>query len=141
MLQITLEKSGLFAASDGPEPVRGPGDAIIRVRRIGVCGPDLHAFAGRQPFFNCPRILGHELGGRIVFVGLIQGDVTFSDPNFHRRELTLCASRNSTSGTFREIISRIEAGRIDTTPWITIDSSSPRRHRCFLRRSPETRPY
>jgi threonine dehydrogenase-like Zn-dependent dehydrogenase len=58
-------------------------------------------------------------GGRIVFVGLIQGDVTFSDPNFHRRELTLCASRNATSNTFREIIRLIEAGKIDTTPWIT----------------------
>jgi threonine dehydrogenase-like Zn-dependent dehydrogenase len=58
-------------------------------------------------------------GGRIVFVGLIQGDVTFSDPNFHRRELTLCASRNATAGTFREIIRLIEAGRIDTKPWIT----------------------
>ena len=34
-------------------------------------------------------------GGRIVFVGLFQGDLTFNDPNFHRRELTLLASRNS----------------------------------------------
>jgi threonine dehydrogenase-like Zn-dependent dehydrogenase len=58
-------------------------------------------------------------GGRIVFVGLIQGDVTFNDPNFHRRELTLCASRNATAKTFREIIGLIEAGRIDTKPWIT----------------------
>ena len=58
-------------------------------------------------------------GGRIVFVGLIQGDVTFNDPNFHRRELTLLASRNSLPTTFRGIIAQIEAGRIDTTPWIT----------------------
>ena len=55
----------------------------------------------------------------IVFVGLIQGEVSFSDPNFHRRELTLCASRNSTAATFREIIALVEAGRIDTQPWIT----------------------
>jgi threonine dehydrogenase-like Zn-dependent dehydrogenase len=58
-------------------------------------------------------------GGRIVFVGLFQGEVTFNDPNFHRRELTLLASRNALPGTFREIIKLIEAGKVDTAPWIT----------------------
>jgi 2-desacetyl-2-hydroxyethyl bacteriochlorophyllide A dehydrogenase len=58
-------------------------------------------------------------GGRIVFVGLFQGEVTFNDPNFHKRELTLLASRNALPGDFSRIISLIEAGRIDTTPWIT----------------------
>ena len=307
MLQIVLEKPGQFVAAYGAEPTLTPGDALVRVHRIGVCGTDLHAFAGKQPFFNYPRILGHELGvevidpgsephglragdrcsvepyincgrciacrrgkpncctslnvlgvhsdggmrplfalparklhrsakldyeqlalvetlgigahaieraeikpadfvlvigagpiglsviqfalvtgatlavmdvseprlafcreklgvkhtltpaetparlqeigggdlptividatgnansmagtfelaahgGRIVFVGLFQGDVTFSDPNFHRRELTVCASRNSTPQTFRDIIALVEAGRIDTHPWIT----------------------
>lgn len=307
MLQIVLEKPGHFAAHDGPEPTHAPSDALVRVRRIGVCGTDLHAFAGKQPFFNYPRILGHELGvevldpgsdphglkpgdrcslepylncghciacrrgkpncctslnvlgvhsdggmrpllavparklhrsatldfeqlalvetlgigahaveraeiksddfvlvigagpiglsviqfalvtgaklavmdiaesrlafcrdqlgvkhtltpadspaklkeifggdlptivfdatgnaksmagtfdliahgGRIVFVGLFQGDVTFNDPNFHRREITVCASRNAVPQTFRDIIALIEAGRIDTKPWIT----------------------
>lgn len=58
-------------------------------------------------------------GGKLVFVGLFQGDVTFHDPLFHRKELTLLASRNATSQTFRTIISAIENGRMDTTPWIT----------------------
>ncbi|HKB91140.1 MAG TPA: zinc-binding alcohol dehydrogenase family protein [Opitutaceae bacterium] len=58
-------------------------------------------------------------GGRLVFVGLFQGDVTFNDPNFHRRELTLLASRNARSPDFERIIRLIETGRIDTTPWIT----------------------
>lgn len=58
-------------------------------------------------------------GGRLVFVGLFQGDVTFHDPNFHRRELTLLASRNARPGDFSRIIALIEAGRLDTTPWIT----------------------
>jgi len=308
MLQIVLEKPGQFVAADGPEPVLSPGEALVRVHRIGVCGTDLHAFAGKQPFFSYPRILGHELGvevidpgsdpqglkagdrcsvepylncghciacrrgkpnccaslnvlgvhrdggmrpflavparklhrsttlgyeqlalvetlgigahaveraeptkddfvlvigagpiglsviqfalvtgatlavmdvseprlafcrdqlgvrhtvvagpeavaqikaigggdlptividatgnptsmtgtfdlaahgGRIVFVGLFQGDVTFNDPNFHRRELTLCGSRNALPQTFRDIIRLVEAGRIDTKPWIT----------------------
>jgi 2-desacetyl-2-hydroxyethyl bacteriochlorophyllide A dehydrogenase len=308
MLQIVLEKPGQFAAVDGPEPTLAPGDALVRVHRIGVCGTDLHAFAGKQPFFSYPRILGHELGvevvdpgsephglkagdrcsvepyvncghciacrrgkpncctslnvlgvhsdggmrpllavparklhrstqldyeqlalvetlgigahaveraeikredfvlvigagpiglsviqfalvsgatlavmdvseprlafcrdqlgvkhtvvagsdsaaqlraigsgdlptividatgnaksmagtfdliahgGRIVFVGLFQGDVTFNDPNFHRREITICASRNSVPQTFRDIIHLVETGRVNTQPWIT----------------------
>ncbi len=308
MLQIFLEGPGKFAASDGPEPTLDAGETLVRVHRIGVCGTDLHAFAGQQPFFNYPRILGHELGvevvdpgtephgltagdrcsvepyincqrcvacrrgkpnccsdlkvlgvhvdggmrpliavparklhrsaelsydqlalietlgigahaveragvkpddtvlvigagpiglsviqfvlvtgatlavmdvsdsrlafcrdqlgvnhtlaagpdapsrlkaifggdlptlvidatgnprsmagtfdlpahgGRIIFVGLFQGDVSFNDPNFHRRELTLSGSRNSLPSTFRDIIALVEAGRINTAPWIT----------------------
>jgi 2-desacetyl-2-hydroxyethyl bacteriochlorophyllide A dehydrogenase len=58
-------------------------------------------------------------GGRLVFAGLVRDNVTFADPLFHRREMTLLASRNSTAADFRRIISLVEAGRIDTTPWIT----------------------
>jgi 2-desacetyl-2-hydroxyethyl bacteriochlorophyllide A dehydrogenase len=58
-------------------------------------------------------------GGRIIFVGLIQGDLTFNDPNFHRRELTLLASRNSRPADFDRIIAMVERGQIDTKPWIT----------------------
>lgn len=308
MLQIVLSQPGHFITTEGPEPTLAPGEALVRVHRIGICGTDLHAFAGKQPFFNYPRILGHELGvevidpgdtpnglkagdrcsvepylncghciacrrgkpncctslnvlgvhsdggmrpfiavptrklhhsarldyeqlalvetlgigahaieraeptkndfvlvigagpiglsviqfalvsgatlavmdvsesrlafcrdqlgvkhtvvagvdaaaqlksisggdlptividatgnpksmagtfelaahgGRIVFVGLFQGDVTFNDPNFHRRELTLCGSRNALPQTFRDIISLVESGRVDTKPWIT----------------------
>lgn len=67
-------------------------------------------------------------GGRIVFVGLFQGDVTFNDPNFHRREITLMASRNALGTDFKTIIQLIETGRIDTTPWIT--------HRCAFEQFP-----
>lgn len=58
-------------------------------------------------------------GGRLIFVGLLQGEITFNDPNFHRRELTLQASRNALPEDFTRIISLIEAGKIDTRPWIT----------------------
>jgi 2-desacetyl-2-hydroxyethyl bacteriochlorophyllide A dehydrogenase len=58
-------------------------------------------------------------GGRLIFVGLMQGDITFNDPFFHRREITLLASRNATPSDMRGIIAQIEAGAIDTIPWIT----------------------
>jgi 2-desacetyl-2-hydroxyethyl bacteriochlorophyllide A dehydrogenase len=58
-------------------------------------------------------------GGRIVLAGLVQGEIAFDDPNFHRRELTLFATRNSTAVEFKRIIGLIESGRIDTAPWVT----------------------
>lgn len=309
MKQIILEEPGRFGWRDTAEPEVREGRTMLRVRRIGVCGTDLHAFAGRQPFFEFPRVLGHELGvevvgldpadpaglavgdrcavepylncgccpacrrgkpnccnhlqvmgvhvdggmqpllavptvklhrarsldfeqlalvetmaigahaveraeateqdsvavigagpiglgviqmlqaegrrlavvdisaerlafcqqhlgvaavvdaqadiatqlraanggdlpsiiidatgnarsmagtfdlaehgGRIVFVGLFPGELSFDDPNFHRRELSVCASRNALPATFDRLIEEMEAGRIDTRPWIT----------------------
>lgn len=58
-------------------------------------------------------------GGRLIFVGLFQGDVSFHDPDFHRREMTLLSSRNATAADFRRIIGYLEAGQIDLAPWIT----------------------
>ena len=61
MQQVVLLEPGRFAlrAIDPPQPAEG--EALVRVRRIGVCGTDLHAYAGRQPMFAYPRVLGHEL--------------------------------------------------------------------------------
>lgn len=58
-------------------------------------------------------------GATIVFVGLFQGDVNFNDPTFHRKEITLKATRNGTAADFRAVMDAIESGRIDTTPWLT----------------------
>jgi 2-desacetyl-2-hydroxyethyl bacteriochlorophyllide A dehydrogenase len=60
-----------------------------------------------------------EHGGKLVFVGLHRGDVTFHDPDFHRRELTLLGSRNATAADFAAVIATLAAGKIDLTPWIT----------------------
>ena len=56
--------------------------------------------------------------GTLVLVGLVQDRVSFDDPEFHRRELTILSSRNS-YGLFPKIIAAIEDGRINTAPWIT----------------------
>lgn len=62
----------------GTMPISKPGFAIIRIRRIGICGTDLHAFEGTQPFFTYPRILGHELSGELMDHG--------GNQNFHNGE-------------------------------------------------------
>lgn len=66
---------------------------------------------------NSFRLVAH--GGRLVLVGLVVGEISFSDPDFHRRELTVLATRNSTPTDFRRIIDLIENGHVDTNPWIT----------------------
>jgi 2-desacetyl-2-hydroxyethyl bacteriochlorophyllide A dehydrogenase len=68
MKQITLEYPGRFTSADVSVPQAGEGQALVRIHRIGICGTDLHAFAGRQPFFAYPRILGHELGVEVLQV-------------------------------------------------------------------------
>src|SRR5512141_3043744 len=70
MKTIVLEKPGQFALTDTPAPATpGHGEALVRVRRIGICGTDMHAYRGKQPFFSYPRVLGHELGVEIVEAG------------------------------------------------------------------------
>lgn len=58
-------------------------------------------------------------GGTIVFIGLFTGDVTFNDPNFHKKELTLKASRAAMPGDFKKIIELMESGKIDARSFIT----------------------
>jgi 2-desacetyl-2-hydroxyethyl bacteriochlorophyllide A dehydrogenase len=55
------------------KPKLEPGRAIIKIKRIGVCGTDLHAFQGNQPFFNYPRVLGHELSGEVEAIDMKEG--------------------------------------------------------------------
>lgn len=70
MLGIVLDQPGQFRLTEVPQPAApGPGEVLVRVGRVGICGTDLHAFRGRQPFFTYPRILGHELGVEIVELG------------------------------------------------------------------------
>ena len=67
---IVLEAPGRFALTQTPDPGQpGPGEVLLGVRNIGICGTDLHAFRGKQPFFQYPRILGHELGVEVLGVG------------------------------------------------------------------------
>jgi 2-desacetyl-2-hydroxyethyl bacteriochlorophyllide A dehydrogenase len=66
MRQIVLERPGQFQEQFAAPMEANPGEALVRIHRVGICGTDLHAFAGRQPFFTYPRILGHELGVEVI---------------------------------------------------------------------------
>jgi 2-desacetyl-2-hydroxyethyl bacteriochlorophyllide A dehydrogenase len=70
MRAIVLDQPGALRLADaGPPQPPNPGEALVRVHRVGICGTDMHAYRGRQPFFSYPRILGHELGVEIVQIG------------------------------------------------------------------------
>lgn len=76
MKTIVLEKAGLLRLTDTKPPEQpAPGEALVRVHRVGICGTDLHAFRGKQTFFSYPRILGHELGVEIVAMGPTERDL------------------------------------------------------------------
>ncbi|MCA9047713.1 MAG: zinc-binding alcohol dehydrogenase family protein [Planctomycetaceae bacterium] len=70
MKAIQLTEPKHFAVIDVPEPDRpGPGFAIVRTHRMGICGTDISGYLGKMPFFSYPRIPGHELGVEVLAVG------------------------------------------------------------------------
>ncbi len=66
MKQIICPEPGKLERREVAPPIAEPGKVILKVKRIGVCGTDLHAYEGTQPFFTYPRVLGHELACEIA---------------------------------------------------------------------------
>ncbi|SFI69376.1 2-desacetyl-2-hydroxyethyl bacteriochlorophyllide A dehydrogenase [Paenibacillus sp. UNC496MF] len=88
MKAIVCEQIEQFKWIELEEPAFEPGEAVVRIKRIGICGTDLHAFKGNQPYFTYPRILGHELSGIIERIGdneagLREGDRVSVIPYLH----------------------------------------------------------
>jgi len=79
MKSLVLQKPGVLGWTNVAEPTSGAGEALVRVRRCGVCGTDIHALSGEQPFFSYPRRLGHELCVEIISApsnsGLVAGEL------------------------------------------------------------------
>jgi 2-desacetyl-2-hydroxyethyl bacteriochlorophyllide A dehydrogenase len=58
-------------------------------------------------------------GGTLVLVSVVKDEIRFSDPEFHKREMTLVGSRNATEEDFRHVVSCIESGKIPVQALIT----------------------
>lgn len=70
MKALRLETPKNFQRIEIDEPdAPGPGEALVRVHRVGVCGTDISGYLGKMPFFSYPRIPGHELGVEVLAVG------------------------------------------------------------------------
>ncbi|MBA0206305.1 zinc-binding alcohol dehydrogenase family protein [Pectobacterium aroidearum] len=50
-------------------PIPGEDETLIKIKSVGICGTDIHAWGGNQPFFSYPRVLGHEICGEVVDTG------------------------------------------------------------------------
>lgn len=78
-------------APDSP----GPGQALVRTHRMGVCGTDISCYLGKFPFFAFPRIPGHELGVEVLAVGagvenVKVGDACSVEPYLHCGQCYAC---------------------------------------------------
>ncbi|WP_145409564.1 zinc-binding alcohol dehydrogenase family protein [Paenibacillus xylanexedens] len=97
MRAVVCEEVEHLSLQDVPEPERTEHEAIVSIKRIGICGTDLHAYKGNQPFFTYPRILGHELAGVIEEIGqneagLQIGDTVSIIPYLHCGRCIACRS-------------------------------------------------
>ncbi len=80
MKALQLEQPRIWREIEIPEPPSpGPGEALVRVRRVGICGTDFAGFLGKMPFFSYPRIPGHELGVEVLEVGTSVHNVSPGD--------------------------------------------------------------
>jgi alcohol dehydrogenase len=111
MKAIQLEKPQSFRPLDIAEPATpGPGEALLRIHRIGICGTDYGGYLGKMPFYSYPRIPGHELGVEVIAVGegvanVQPGDHCSVEPYINcqkcyscRRGLTNCCEQHKTLG-------------------------------------------
>lgn len=101
MKSIVCEKPNVLKEKDVKFPIKKAGEALVRIKRIGVCGTDLHAYQGDQPYFTYPRILGHELSGTIEKIdhnkmNLQVGDQVAIIPYLHCGKCIAC-SRGKTN--------------------------------------------
>jgi 2-desacetyl-2-hydroxyethyl bacteriochlorophyllide A dehydrogenase len=118
MKALVCIQPGELAYKEIDAPLAGPGQAIIRIRRIGICGTDLHAFEGTQPYFDYPRILGHELAGDLVdadkATGFVPGEAVTIIPYFNCGTCIACRNGKPNCCTTLKVCGvHIDGGMVD----------------------------
>jgi len=111
MKALQLEKPQQWKWVEIADPGKpGPGEALVRVRRVGICGTDVSGYLGKMPFFSYPRIPGHELGVEVLEIGsdvehLKPGDQCSVEPYLNcqhcyscKRGHTNCCENHKTLG-------------------------------------------
>ena len=113
MLTVICETPGTLRAEERAIPVPAEGEVLLRVKRVGVCGTDLHIYAGTQPYLSYPRVMGHELSGLVEQAGpgsgLAAGDMVYVMPYLScgscvacRQGKTNCCVRIQVLGVHRD---------------------------------------
>jgi 2-desacetyl-2-hydroxyethyl bacteriochlorophyllide A dehydrogenase len=122
MRQIVLRNPGEFVKREVSVPTLSPGEALVRIRKVGVCGSDFHAFTGSHPIYTYPRVLGHELAGEIVEVsandfGIRTGDRCAIEPYISCGQCKPCkAGRTNCCEKLRVIGIHVDGGMQEFLP-------------------------
>lgn len=66
MKAVSLQRPGRAEIVELREPVRAPGQLLLRVEIVGLCGTDLNSFRGRNPLVTFPRVIGHEIAATVI---------------------------------------------------------------------------
>lgn len=139
MITVICETPGTLSAQERTKPEAGENDVLLRVKRVGVCGTDLHIFTGNQPYLAYPRVMGHELSGIVeqapAHSGLVAGDPVYVMPYLScgqciacRRGKTNCCVNIQVlgvhrDGAFTEYLS-IPAQFVHKAEGITLDQAA-----------------
>lgn len=114
MKAIVIPNPDEIEIREVPMPVVRDGEALLKVRYVGICGADLASYTGNQPFTTYPRIPGHEFSAEIVEIpkndkGLKAGDIVTCNPYFNcgecyscKRGYVNCCTDNQTMGVQRD---------------------------------------
>ena len=114
MKAIVIPNPNEIEIREVPMPVVKEGEALLKVRYVGICGADVASFTGNQPFTTYPRIPGHEFSAEIVEIpendkGLKAGDIVTCNPYFNcgscyscERGFVNCCTDNQTMGVQRD---------------------------------------
>jgi len=109
MKYIVCEKPREFILKEKNEPVKIKGEAILRIKKVGICGTDLHAYSGNQAFFDYPRILGHELASEVVEIednakGIKSGDSVVIMPYISCNKCIACKNGKTNCCTKMQVL-------------------------------------
>ncbi len=114
MKAIVIPEPDKIEIRDIPMPEVKSGEALLKIRYVGICGADVASFTGNQPFTTYPRIPGHEFSAEIVTIpendkGLKPGDIVTCNPYFNcgncyscKRGFVNCCTDNQTMGVQRD---------------------------------------
>ena len=69
MLQQVMTAPGEIRFLEIPVPVPGENQVLVAIKKIGICGSDIHVYHGKHPFTSYPITQGHEVSGEIAAVG------------------------------------------------------------------------
>ena len=125
MKTLVCIKPGVLEYREAEAPLARPGQSIIKIRRIGICGTDLHAFEGTQPYFEYPLILGHELAGDLVDLdkaaGFVPGEAVTIIPYFSCGVCIACRNgRSNCCVTLKVCGVHIDGGMVE---YLSVPSS------------------